>query len=245
MPGRPHCAGAAQARGLQHGPPQAQKKEGPPGWTPLKLQVACRSGAGPYRNFAGTEMRNCCPEPRARLGRCLHLKTVPLDGRAARRPVRAGGAGRRFARSPRRHLQRVAWLVHPRFRNDDTARRPEPARWVPTSTGRRASAVLMAAGSVSTVHGASPITRHKVRGMWFNFSHERSAVFDEEIEWGDATSPIGATVEGKIEFDIYELAYEYAFLRRENLELWVPLACILRSLLPKCRRKLTPAAAGP
>jgi hypothetical protein len=61
--------------------------------------------------------------------------------------------------------------------------------------------------------------RHKVRAMWFNFSRERSAVFDREVEWGDATFPIGATIDGKLEFDIYELAYEYAFLRRENLEL--------------------------
>jgi hypothetical protein len=61
--------------------------------------------------------------------------------------------------------------------------------------------------------------RHKVRGMWFNFSRTRSAVFEEEVEWGDATFPIGVTVAGDLEFDIYEIAYEYAFLRRENLEL--------------------------
>ena len=33
------------------------------------------------------------------------------------------------------------------------------------------------------------------------------------------TFPVDATIEGLYEFDIYELAYEYAFLRRENLEL--------------------------
>ena len=60
--------------------------------------------------------------------------------------------------------------------------------------------------------------RHKVRGMWFNYSRERSAVFDREVDWGDVTFPVNATVEGLYEFDIYELAYEYAFLRRENLE---------------------------
>jgi hypothetical protein len=61
--------------------------------------------------------------------------------------------------------------------------------------------------------------RHKLRGMWFNFSQRRSAQFDEEIDWGDVTFPVDVTVEGLYEFDIYELAYEYAFLRREDLEL--------------------------
>jgi len=61
--------------------------------------------------------------------------------------------------------------------------------------------------------------RHKVRGMWFNFSQTRSAEFNREVNWGDVTFPVDATIEGLYEFDIYELAYEYAFLRRENLEL--------------------------
>src|SRR5688572_33091970 len=64
--------------------------------------------------------------------------------------------------------------------------------------------------------------RHKLRGMWFNFSQNRSAEFDREINWGDATFPINTTIESVYEFDIYELAYEYAFLRRENLELSGP-----------------------
>ena len=61
--------------------------------------------------------------------------------------------------------------------------------------------------------------RHKVRGMWFNFSQNRSAEFDREVNWGDVTFPVNTTIESVYEFDIYELAYEYAFLRRENLEL--------------------------
>ena len=55
--------------------------------------------------------------------------------------------------------------------------------------------------------------------MWFNFSQNRSAEFNREVNWGDATFPVDVTIEGSYEFDIYELAYEYAFLRRENLEL--------------------------
>ena len=62
--------------------------------------------------------------------------------------------------------------------------------------------------------------RHKVRGMWFNFSRKPiggSSI--AEIDWGDVTFPVDVTIESSNEFDIYELAYEYAFLRRENLEL--------------------------
>lgn len=61
--------------------------------------------------------------------------------------------------------------------------------------------------------------RHKVRGMWFNFERNRSTVFNEEVDWGEVTFPVDATVDGRFKFDIYELAYEYAFLKRENLEL--------------------------
>ena len=61
--------------------------------------------------------------------------------------------------------------------------------------------------------------RHKVRGMWFNFSRDRTESFDRVIDWGDATFPVGVDITGSMEFDIYELAYEYAFLQRDNLEL--------------------------
>jgi hypothetical protein len=61
--------------------------------------------------------------------------------------------------------------------------------------------------------------RHRVRGLWFNFSRSRTETFDEEIDWGDVTFPVGAEIAGTLEFDIYELAYEYSFLQRDNLEL--------------------------
>jgi hypothetical protein len=61
--------------------------------------------------------------------------------------------------------------------------------------------------------------RHKVRGMWFNFSQKRSAQFDEEVNWGDVTFPVDVQIDSVYEFDIYELAYEYAFMKRETFEL--------------------------
>lgn len=61
--------------------------------------------------------------------------------------------------------------------------------------------------------------RHKVRFMWFNSSRSEAATIDQDIEWGDETFPVNARVKGEFDFDIYELAYEYSFLRRENYEL--------------------------
>lgn len=61
--------------------------------------------------------------------------------------------------------------------------------------------------------------RHKVRLLWFNNSTSKTRTLDEEIDWGDVTYPVDAEVKAEFDFDIYELAYEYAFLRRDNYEL--------------------------
>lgn len=60
--------------------------------------------------------------------------------------------------------------------------------------------------------------RHKARFMWFNSSRSQSRTLKEEINWGDETFPVNARVEGEFDFDVYELAYEYAFLRRDAYE---------------------------
>jgi hypothetical protein len=61
--------------------------------------------------------------------------------------------------------------------------------------------------------------RHKLRALVFSTSREGLRTIDEEIDWGGETFPVNATVDGKFEFSIYEVAYEYAFMRRENYEL--------------------------
>jgi hypothetical protein len=61
--------------------------------------------------------------------------------------------------------------------------------------------------------------RHKLRGMWFDYKRSRTRVFDRQIEWGDEVFPISTEITGSYRFTILELAYEYAFLRREGLEL--------------------------
>lgn len=61
--------------------------------------------------------------------------------------------------------------------------------------------------------------RHKLRAMVFSTSRSASRTFDEDISWGGETFPASATIDGEFKFSIYELAYEYAFMRRENYEL--------------------------
>lgn len=61
--------------------------------------------------------------------------------------------------------------------------------------------------------------RHKVRALWFDSSADASRNIDEEIIWGDETFPIAADVTLDRDFSIYELAYEYSFLRRPTWEL--------------------------
>lgn len=61
--------------------------------------------------------------------------------------------------------------------------------------------------------------RHKLRALVFSTSRGGSRTFEEDISWGGETFPASATIDGDFEFSIYELAYEYAFMRRERYEL--------------------------
>ena len=61
--------------------------------------------------------------------------------------------------------------------------------------------------------------RHKLRALVFSSSRDGTRTFDEDIEWGGETFPASAAIEGKMKFSIYELAYEYAFMRRDSYEL--------------------------
>jgi hypothetical protein len=61
--------------------------------------------------------------------------------------------------------------------------------------------------------------RHKIRAIGFAMSRERRKTIDEEIEWGGDTYPVNAELEAELKFSVIELAYEYAFLRRDTYEL--------------------------
>lgn len=61
--------------------------------------------------------------------------------------------------------------------------------------------------------------RHKVRAMIFNTSRTDSREFERDIEWEDEVFPVGARIKGEVDFAVYQVAYEYVFMRREDWEL--------------------------
>jgi hypothetical protein len=61
--------------------------------------------------------------------------------------------------------------------------------------------------------------RHKVRALWFDSDRSGSRTVDREIEWGGETFPVNTKIKGDLKYEIYELSYEYAFLRRDSYEL--------------------------
>lgn len=61
--------------------------------------------------------------------------------------------------------------------------------------------------------------RHKLRFLWFKNSNTRSKKFEQDIEWNGVVYPVSAKVKGEFDFDVYELAYEYSFLRRDTYEI--------------------------
>lgn len=60
--------------------------------------------------------------------------------------------------------------------------------------------------------------RHHVRAMYFDVNRDGSEQIDRELVVGDTVYPVNATVEAGFEAKIFELAYEYAFVRRDTLE---------------------------
>ena len=61
--------------------------------------------------------------------------------------------------------------------------------------------------------------RHKVKLIAFDMSRDNSKTFDRDIEWGGDVYPVGAKVDSEFSFTVIEVAYEYAFMRRDNFEL--------------------------
>jgi hypothetical protein len=61
--------------------------------------------------------------------------------------------------------------------------------------------------------------RHKLRAMYFDSSQSRSRQIDRDIVFRDTTYPVDAQVETEFGMTVSEIAYEYAFVRREKWEL--------------------------
>jgi hypothetical protein len=60
-------------------------------------------------------------------------------------------------------------------------------------------------------------TQH-VRFSYFNNDVRRTRTIDQDLAWGDYTFIAGGQVTAEAKFRVYELDYEFAFLRRRNYE---------------------------
>lgn len=60
---------------------------------------------------------------------------------------------------------------------------------------------------------------HKVRFLYFDNDRSGTRTLTRDIDFGDTTFPINTTIDASLDTRIAEIAYEYAFLRHENLEL--------------------------
>jgi hypothetical protein len=61
-------------------------------------------------------------------------------------------------------------------------------------------------------------TQH-LRFSYFNHDVRRTRTLDQDLVWGDYTLLAGAQVAAETKFRVYELDYEFAFLRRPNYEI--------------------------
>jgi len=61
--------------------------------------------------------------------------------------------------------------------------------------------------------------QQRVRLMYFDNDISRTRSIDQNLAWGDYTFLAGGQVTAEQRFRVYELSYEYAFLRRDDYEI--------------------------
>ncbi len=61
--------------------------------------------------------------------------------------------------------------------------------------------------------------RHKLRVLYFSNRRTSSLMLEREIMFDGEVFPVAATVTSKLETEIFEFAYEYAFWRRDSYEI--------------------------
>lgn len=60
--------------------------------------------------------------------------------------------------------------------------------------------------------------RHRLRAMYFDVNRTSERRLERDIEFNGELYPVGAFARARSDFTILQVAYEYAFLRRENYE---------------------------
>ena len=62
------------------------------------------------------------------------------------------------------------------------------------------------------------LPRHHVRFLYFDNDVKRTRSLDEDVVWGDYTFKAAAQATAENKFTVYELVYEYAFMREHKYE---------------------------
>ena len=87
-------------------------------------------------------------------------------------------------------------------------------------------------------------SRHKVRLMYFENDRSNSIVLSRDIHFGDYVFPLDLKVDTFFNTRIVELAYEYTFLQRDNLELSASIGIHDTRVEAGLRGKLSTTGAG-
>ena len=61
--------------------------------------------------------------------------------------------------------------------------------------------------------------RQHLRFSYFNNAVQGTRAIDQDLAWGDYTFLAGGQVTAEVKFRVYELNYEFAFVRRQNYEI--------------------------
>ncbi len=61
--------------------------------------------------------------------------------------------------------------------------------------------------------------RNHLQFMYFTNGVSRTKTLDQQIDWGDAVYDVGATVSSRVRVSVYELGYEFAFIKNQSFEL--------------------------
>lgn len=63
--------------------------------------------------------------------------------------------------------------------------------------------------------------RHRIDFAFYDLSRDGSNVIERDIEFGDVTFPVGATVNTKFDYQIAKLTYSYSLLQNQKVDLAV------------------------
>ena len=61
--------------------------------------------------------------------------------------------------------------------------------------------------------------KHGLQFSWYALKYTGTRVLDRDIQWGDVTFPINATVNSELKFDVYKLSYQYSVYHNDKVEL--------------------------